>query len=398
LLLACLLCRVVWLTKPAGALIFDEAYYVNAARVILGWPVTPGAPYADQPAGRDPNHEHPPLGKALIAGSMRLLGDDPLGWRLPSLVAGMASIALIYGIVRAAGGDAWLGVLAAALFGFDNLAFVHARIGTLDMMLVAFLLFGVWCALRGQPLLAGMACALAALIKINGSYGLVALVLLELTLAAWAWRTGRARTRRHLRASLLLVVGFVPFWVAGLWLLDARLSTYDTPWAHLQFILQYGLALTRPVGTLGQESYPWQWLFNEVQMTYLRTDQQVMVNDQVIGIQPMIWFRGAMNPVIIGAVWLALPYALWRAWRCRDRLALWVVVWVVATYLPFFPLAMVEHRVSYLFYFLPTVPAVAVAVALLVRHAGLPRFVQWGYLIAVLLGFIAYFPFRAIPV
>src|SRR5262249_39906131 len=157
--------------------------------------------------------------------SMRLLGDDALGWRLPSVVAGMASIALVYGIVRAGGGDAWLGILAAALFGFDNLALVHGRIASLDMMLVAFLLLRVLCALRGWPLLAGMACALAALIKINGSYGLVALVLLELTLAAWAWRTGRAQTRRHLRASLLLVVGFIPFWIAGLWLLDARLST-----------------------------------------------------------------------------------------------------------------------------------------------------------------------------
>ena len=42
-------------------------------------------------------------GKALMAASMLLFGDSGLGWRLPSLIAGVAGLAAVYGIVRAGG-------------------------------------------------------------------------------------------------------------------------------------------------------------------------------------------------------------------------------------------------------------------------------------------------------
>src|SRR5262249_46057537 len=154
-----------------------------------------------------------------------------------------------------------------------------------------------WCALRGWPLVAGISFALAALVKINGFYGLAALILVALIQAFWAWRGG-GRPQTHLKTLALLAVGCVPVWFAGLWLLDLRFTTYATPWAHLQYILQYGLSLTRAAGPIGQESYPWQWLLNEAQMTYLRTDQQVFANDTLLGSQALVYFRGAMNPFI----------------------------------------------------------------------------------------------------
>src|SRR5437660_1600226 len=76
--------RLVYIDKPVdpnthrAGLIFDEQYYVNAARVILG--IHPSGTYTNVPLFHDPNAEHPPLGKLFIAGTMKLFGDNPIGW------------------------------------------------------------------------------------------------------------------------------------------------------------------------------------------------------------------------------------------------------------------------------------------------------------------------------
>jgi hypothetical protein len=183
-LIAAFATRVIWLDMPRGSLIFDEAYYVNAARTILGWVVPAGGHYADAVAGLDPNSEHPPLGKLLMALSMLVFGDNGIGWRLPSLIAGMTALGTLYLIVRAAGESAWLGVLAVGFFAFDNLSLVHGRIGTLDMMVLAFVLLGAWSALRSRWLLAGVFVGLGMLVKLTALYGLLALLIL-LALALW---------------------------------------------------------------------------------------------------------------------------------------------------------------------------------------------------------------------
>src|ERR1022692_1715449 len=74
-----LLARAAWLSDPcanpcrgpaAHSLIFDEVYYVDAARRLDGLAVPPKQPYAGAPAGQDPNSEHPQLAKLVIAGEI----------------------------------------------------------------------------------------------------------------------------------------------------------------------------------------------------------------------------------------------------------------------------------------------------------------------------------------
>jgi 4-amino-4-deoxy-L-arabinose transferase-like glycosyltransferase len=387
------LCRAYRLRTPNQAAIFDEPFYVNSARLILGIHVK-GGPYVDQPLGLDPNHEHPPLGKALIAGSMRLFGDNGFGWRLPSLLAGIACIALVYMIVRALSEDGWLAVLAAGIFAFDNLVLVHSRIATLDMPMLAFLLLGVWCWLRGWPLAAGAACGFAGLVKETAYLGFGALLLLGLGAVAIRAVRERVLDRRALRASVLLVLSAAVVWFGGLWLLDLAFTKYDTPWAHLRAMLNYGFEI-RGI-TVNNQSRPWRWLVNEVQMPYFDVVKNLTANGRNVGTRHLILFKGAMNPVLIGAAPLAISYVAWRAWRFRETLSIWVLVWVATTYLVYYPLVLFADRTTYLFYILLTIPALAVATAQLLRQSALPRVVTWGYLMALLVGFGLYYPFRGV--
>jgi dolichyl-phosphate-mannose-protein mannosyltransferase len=400
-MIAALIVRIVWLTIPQNALIFDEAYYVNAARVLLGWDVPAGAPYAGSPVGLDPNTEHPPLGKLLMALSMAVFGDNGLGWRLPSVIAGMVALVAVYGIVRSSGESTRLALLAVGFVAFDNLMLVHSRIGTLDMLVLAPILVGAWLALRGRWAAAGVATGIGMLMKLTALYGLLALLIM-LALGLWAaWRRQRRLGWRDLRPTVAVLGTFVVVTIGGLWLLDSRFSSYANPFEHLQHMITYGANLGRsvvgPGSCPGNDSAPWQWLFNDCEISYLRVDVTVKAGDTILAINPTIDFRGAMNPVLIGSVFVAFLFTGWLAWKRQSRLAGWSLVWAAANYLPYVALALLSQRVTYIYYFLPAIPALAVATTLLLRRSGLPRFVAVAYVAVFLAGFVAYFPFRQIP-
>jgi dolichyl-phosphate-mannose-protein mannosyltransferase len=364
---------------------------------MLGWPLPPGAPYQDAIPFIDPNGEHPPLGKALIAGSMLIFGDNGLGWRLPSLIAAIIGLLALYGIVRAAGGKPWTAVLATALYSLDILSFIHGRIGVLDMMMVAFLLTGAWLWLTDRWVLAGSALALATLIKLPGGYGLVAAIAWQ-AVGLWrASREGQTIGWRELRPTAGLLGAYAAVFLFGLWLLDLRFTQFTSPFAHISNMLSYGFALQQTYNPSGISSAPWEWLVNGGQFDYFKVAVNSLVNGEVVGSRPTVEFRALLNPVLLGSAPLAILYGGWLAWRRDNRLALWSLVWIAATYLPYWVLAIFANRITYFYYVLPVVPALAAVTAAFLVQSRLPRIVVWGYITACVVAFIAYFPFREIP-
>jgi hypothetical protein len=238
---------------------------------------------------------------------------------------------------------------------------------------------------------------LAALCKIPGGFGLLALGLFEV-LRWFHSEDRRLAFRVAARRLIRLGVTFVIVFVLLLGVLDRLWVGYSQPFEHLQHIFSYAQLLRRQSPS-GVESTAWQWLWNDVQIPYLKVEQQVRAGERVLENRPVVLFLGAMNPFVL-ALWpLALGAAV-HAWWKREPLAeggALTLAWFAAIYLPFVAASFFGQRISYLFYFLPVLPSVVLGGSLFLLRPGLPGAVRWAYLGAVLLGFYGYFPFKLVP-
>ena len=130
----------VGLGRPT-TLVFDETHYVPAARHML---------LLDQPW----NIEHPLFGKSLIALGMRIYGDNAIGWRALSTLAGSATVAGMFAIGWLLTGRLRTAVFTAVFVLLNLTVFIQARIAMLDGFMAAFIVTGLACllwAMRAPP-------------------------------------------------------------------------------------------------------------------------------------------------------------------------------------------------------------------------------------------------------
>jgi dolichyl-phosphate-mannose--protein O-mannosyl transferase len=104
-----------------------------------------------------------------------------------------------------------------------------------------------------------------------------------------------------------------------------------------------------------------------------------------------------MNPAISFLTIPALLYCSYNYYQRRDDLSLVSLALFSVSYLPFYLAVIFGQRVTYLFYFLPAVPAVCAAIAYMIADTKLPKIVVIFYLAVVVYIFIFMFPFQRIP-
>jgi dolichyl-phosphate-mannose--protein O-mannosyl transferase len=160
---------------------------------------------------------------------------------------------------------------------------------------------------------------------------------------------------------------------------------------HLKFILNYsgGLVSSCPNGII---SCPWQWLINQIQIPYLVINVKV-TGGSTVSSYDSVAFMGMMNPTLLYLTIPSMVYAAYSYFDRQDDLSLFTIVWFAASYMPFLGAAILANRVTYLFYFLPAVPAVAAAVAEMIADQHPPKIIVLFYLGVVVWWFFNTFPF-----
>ncbi len=401
-------CSSPCVTGSDHALIFDEQYYVDAARVIDGIHPPAGFPYATAPLGKDPNAEHPQLAKLIIAGTIKLFGNNPWGWRIGSVLFGLIAILALYALVRGARGSPWLAVGACAVMALDNLMMIHGRIATLDIYFVAMALVSAAFYVRGRPLLSGITLGIASCMKLVALGVIPAFVLLELFVVLWArgrspgvWATARRRILPLLEMGVITGVTLL----LGVWLMDVLVPGYDpgthityagSPFTHISHMLSYAAQLKATPNATGISSTPWQWLLDQKPIDYYRIAVNSVAGGKTVASRAVFDARGEINPFIIFLALPALGAALAGAWYERDRVAALGVAWCVGTFIPFVIQADGFDRISYLYYMLLVMPGLYIVTTRFFSPSRVPRLATVGWVVALVYSFLNLYPVKSL--
>ena len=337
---------------------------------------------------------------------MELFGDDPFGWRFGSLIFGSLAILGMFALVVAAGGSRWLALLSATLMASDNLLLVAGRIATLDIYVVAFMLWAAYFYLRERPLVAGALLGVGACTKLVAPY----LVLVLFAFEGARWLAGRhagvlANARHELveraRALATCVVAAVASYFVLLGLLDRLVTPYDPqtgatitggPIAHTNHMFAYAAARVSPTGPKGIASYPWDWLIDLKPINYL-TVTVTSGGSHVATAH----FLGFISPPILLFGLLGLLLAVRGAMR-RDKIDTLALMWFLGTWLPFVALSLLWSRTSYLYYMVIVMPGLYIAAARLALHPRMPGWLLGAWLGCVLAAAVLLYPFTALPI
>jgi len=295
----------VGVTRPSKP-VFDEVHYVPAARTLLA-------------LERPVNTEHPLLAKTIIAGGIATFGDNALGWRAMSTLAGTATVLGVFAILMLLFGSVRTASYGALFAAVNMTLFVHARIAMLEPFLGAFVVTGtaaiLW-AMRGPrrwvlarwtlgAVLLGLATAVKWAAAPYVAFAAIAfLALRDRRPELWP---GLGAVCGVATLGIVSVATYLAtFWPAFLYAQDSMTFARLIPFQHAMYVQQTQVLPPHPY-----QSGWLSWPFDARPIWYLY--------EPVDGAVRGILYLG--NPAIMWGGLVAVAWLAWHWWQTGRRAA-----------------------------------------------------------------------------
>jgi 4-amino-4-deoxy-L-arabinose transferase-like glycosyltransferase len=370
--------------------VFDEAHYIPAVRKLIH--------------GFSTNHEHPPLSKLLIAGSILALGDNPLGWRLIPSILSSAAAAMVPLLAWRLTGRKDVTAFSAILLSGDAMLFNIGTIAILDGPALFFLLLGTYFFISSQHIRAALILGLGLLSKTAVLFNVVALLLYALTHAHGRRGVVMESLREWLPVFEKTVLVVAAVFIAGIAIYDYGFGAYSNPFQHIDYMLAYHSQL--------------RYNCREFELPFRCYDGGVAVDLPLSWISPISPFTaapyhlvsvsagdGIWHPIaylgIYSPLWwttaIVLAFSAYHTISSRggDRVNAFITAWITAGYGAYFIIAYLLNRWVYTFYFIPTLPALAIGLPTMLSEGRTGRIVLYTLTIIQAGWLFTYFPVKS---
>ncbi len=297
-------------------------------------------------------HDHPPLYFLIGHIFSFIFGNEIWALRLPSAMAGVFSVWLMFRLVGCLARDEYAGLLAALILALNSMHVWISRAVLMESLLVMFLLalFNAWLVFlenKNRWIGLGLMLGLAALTKYT-------FIFLPATFALYAaiFRRDLFCRRETYLALILALAVFLPVIVYNIFLYGSR-GHFDLQWSYL----------------FGQATPEWTASFGKLQEPF----SAWWVN--MTGMYSIVFMLAAAG---------ALIYTIIRFYLKREAMLLIYPLMLISVTLVLVGIGSAERFIS--LYLVPAVPAAAVfAIAVFKRWRG--EWVAWA-------GFAAFFIFE----
>lgn len=257
LLLVCIsLLLRIWGAFDITEYLDDESFHVPSAVSMLesGTPLTS-------------NWTHPPVGALILMASIKIFGNNPVGWRIGGILFGAATVIMMYLVAERLYRDQKVALVAALFLALDPFHIYYSRTTFMEIPVTFFFLVFIYFAMRYHDTdsfysLSAVGLSLGVTVSTKGYYAAsLMMVLLYLIYRKWHSTTDKVL----LVLTMLLCLAVIPaavylstyfhFFARGFSLYEFIQMRFDA----LQVLKNITASVFENQWLLTISQKPWEW-------------------------------------------------------------------------------------------------------------------------------------------